>query len=120
VSSETPLTEEEIAERIEYIEKLQKIVESFYWTLFHAEVGGKFHAFLEWCGVMGEHLNICKDIAKTGADPFDMNRHTGKTLPVELYRLKYMAEKMECIFDGAIEVNIPEGENDGKLPVADA
>src|SRR3546814_11175744 len=33
-----------------------------------------------------------------------MNRHTGETPPIAGYRLSYMTEKMECIFDGLITV----------------
>src|SRR3546814_2182567 len=70
-----------------------------YTTLFRS-----FHAFLEWCGVMGEHLNITSDLLKQGLPAFEMNRHTGETPPIAGYRLSYMTEKMECIFDGLITV----------------
>jgi hypothetical protein len=88
----------------EFVRVLHDEVSHLYRRLFGLNVGGRFHAFLEWCGVMTEHLNIVGDLVAGGHDAFDMNRHTGETLPVSPYRLSYMAEKMECIFDGAIEV----------------
>lgn len=88
----------------EFVRTLHDEVAHLYKRLFGLNVGGRFHAFLEWCGVMTEHLNIVGDLVAKGHDAFDMNRHTGETLPVAPYRLSYMAEKMECIFDGAIEV----------------
>jgi hypothetical protein len=100
----------------EFVRTLKGEVDHLYKRLFHLNVGGRFHAFLEWCGVMGEHLNIVGDLVEQGANPFDMNRHTGETLPVAPYRLAYMAEKMECIFDGAIEVRPARpGEIDADL-----
>src|SRR3546814_1273430 len=53
---------------------------------------------------MGEHLNITSDLLKQGLPAFEMNRHTGETPPIAGYRLSYMTEKMECIFDGLITV----------------
>lgn len=88
----------------EFVTALKKETSELYRRLFLLGVGSRFHAFLEWCGVMGEHLNIVSDLIEQGHDPFDMNRHTGQTLPVAPYRLAYMAEKMECIFDGTISV----------------
>src|SRR3546814_12182441 len=40
-----------------------------------------------------------------------MNRHTGETPPIAGYRLSYMAEKMECIFDGSIKVTAATDED---------
>lgn len=92
----------------EFVTILKAEVQGFYWRLFNLKVGSRFHSFLEWCGVMGEHLNIASDILNQGLPAFEMNRHTGETPPIPGYRLSYMAEKMECIFDGLITVKVAE------------
>ena len=107
--TETYSPEDQAAD-LAYIETLKKEVEGFYARLFHYNVGGRFHAFLEWCGVMSEHLNICEDMVRKGIPGFSRNRHTGETPEIPGYRLDYMAEKMECIFDGLIKVT-PQKES---------
>jgi len=99
---------------LEFIERLRAQMEDLYKTLFQMNVGGRFHAFLEWCGVMNEHLNICEDMIRSGVPAFEMNRHTGNTPDIPGYRLTYMAEKMECIFDGLLEIK-PANEK-GDIP----
>jgi len=89
---------------LDYLFDLRQEIEGLYKRLFLLNVGGRFHAFLEWCGVMNEHLNICEDIIRAGAPAFTMNRHTGATPPIPPYRLTYMGEKLECIFDGMLSV----------------
>jgi hypothetical protein len=108
---ETGMTREEA---IVFIGDLKKTVNLFYGSLFSLGTGGKFHAFVEWCGVMGEHLNIVEGLVKNGHNPFADNVHSGHTLPIPSYQLAYMAEKMECIFNGAITVTANTGEADGE------
>jgi len=87
------------------IDRLDDCVSRFYWDLFRNGCGGEFHAFVEWCGVMKEHLNICRSLQKAGIDPFYMNVHTGAPLPIPGYQLAYLAEKIDCIFAGALTVS---------------
>ncbi|MFZ3482075.1 hypothetical protein [Sphingomonas sp. 3-13AW] len=96
----------------EFLKALKGEVGNLYARLFQLQVGARFHAFLEWCGVLSEHLQIVSDLHEQGHDPFNMNRHTGRALPVAPYRLAYLAEKMECIFDGAIEVRPARADDD--------
>lgn len=92
------------ARDLDYVNELKEEVNALYLKLFHLNVGGRFHAFLEWCGVMHEHLNICEDMIRRGVPAFEMNRHTGATPDIPGYRLTYMAEKLECIFDGLLDI----------------
>ena len=108
-----PYSKEERARDLAYVEDLKAEVGDLYKRLFTLNVGGRFHAFLEWCGVMGEHLNICEDMIKQGLPAFDMNRHTGQTPPIPPYRLSYMGEKLECIFDGLLTVDAKGDAGDG-------
>lgn len=97
-------SEEQQRKDLDFISDLQVEVNKLYKQLFLLNVGGRFHAFLEWCGVMHEHLNICEDMIRRGVPAFEMNRHTGSTPDIPGYRLNYMAEKLECIFDGLLNV----------------
>ena len=112
-----PYSRDDRQRDLAYIEDLKQEVGDLYKRLFTLNVGGRFHAFLEWCGVMGEHLNICEDMIRQGVRAFDMNRHTGGTPPIPPYRLTYMGEKLECVFDGLLRVEAADLEaptNDNK------
>src|SRR3546814_3687086 len=70
----------------EFVTILKAETQAHYWRLFNLGVGGRFPAFLEWCGVMGEHLNITSDLLKQGLPASEMNRHTGDTPSIAGYR----------------------------------
>ena len=95
---------EDIARKKALIAALENEVEQFYKRLFSLNVGGEFHPFLEWCGVMGEHLRIVDGLLAKGVDATQANVHTGQTLPIPEHQIDYMAEKIECIFSGMLEV----------------
>ncbi len=101
----TELKTTQIDDDIQLVDDLQSEVQAFYARLFSLGTGGRFHAFVEWCGVMSEHLNITRDLLQQGVPAFNINRHTGNTPDIASYRLSYLAEKIECIFDGLIDVN---------------
>lgn len=102
----------QIDQDLELIDDLQSEVQIFYARLFKLGTGGRFHAFVEWCGVMSEHLNITRDLLQQGVAAFNINRHTGNTPDVAGYRLSYLAEKIECIFDGLIEIKSKAPDTD--------
>lgn len=102
----------QLEDDLQLIEDLQNEVQAFYARLFLLGTGGRFHAFVEWCGVMSEHLNITRDLLQQGVPAFNINRHTGNTPEVASFRLSYLGEKIECIFDGLIEVKSNEGAKD--------
>lgn len=104
--ADSTLTPEQIKEDREMIARLKVSVNTFYWALFQEKCGGRFHAFVEWCGLMSEHLKIVDGLIEKGIDAFDMNTHTGRRLPIPEYQLRYFAEKIECIFDGMLEVSL--------------
>ena len=102
----------QLEDDLQLIEDLQNEVQAFYARLFLLGTGGRFHAFVEWCGVMSEHLNITRDLLQQGVPAFNINRHTGNTPEVASFRLSYLAEKIECIFDGLIDVKSNEADKD--------
>ncbi len=104
------MSPEEKEECLRLCAALSSAVTDFYYVLFRLGTGGRFHAFVEWCGVMQEHVKITTDLLNADVDAFNMNVHSGQTLPVPSYRLAYLAEKMECIFNGAVRVAVAENE----------
>lgn len=97
-------TEADVKSDIVYVGELKEIVTQFYWTLFHAKVGARFHAFIEWCGVMSKHLDIMKELLVRGGDPLHGNIHTGTPVDLEQHHWDYLNEKIECIFGGQVKV----------------
>lgn len=81
----------------EALTELRQARERFYWTLFRLRVGSKQHAFIEWCGVMGEHLNMLGDALEDGHDIRELNQHGGAAVRAREYRIRYMGEKLRCI-----------------------
>lgn len=72
----------------------EKAVEAFYWHLYGQQIGSRFHAFIEWCGVMGEYLKMVKE---TGVEPCTLNTHSESACVVPAHQLAYLAEKLNCI-----------------------
>lgn len=89
---------------LEFVDALKSELNDFYYRLFHLGVGTRFHAFLEWNGVMTEHLKIVEGLLQKGVPAFEQNRHTGDAPAIPSFQIEYLAEKMECIFDGLINV----------------
>ncbi len=104
------MTPEYKSEALALVLRLDVEVHALYWRMFALGTGGQFHAFVEWCGVMREHLKIVEGLLKADVDAFNMNTHTGQALPIPQHQLSYLAEKMECIFHGAIEVRVADRE----------
>jgi hypothetical protein len=71
-----------------------KAVEAFYWHLYGQHIGSRFHAFIEWCGVLSEYLKMVKD---SGVEPCALNTHSRVGCAVPEHQLLYMAEKLNCI-----------------------
>ena len=105
-------SQEDIARKKLLVETLKDEVEMFYRRLFAHNVGGEFHPFLEWCGVMSEHLKIVEGLLDKGIDATQANVHTGERLPIPGYQVSYLGEKIECIFSGMLQVkHVEEKEN---------
>lgn len=63
------------------------------------------HPFIEFCSLMSKYVDICERAAVLGIEFPMANRHTGMALPVEEHDLRYLAEKLECIFGPIIDAN---------------
>ena len=87
------------------IAELRALNEKFYWLCFNAGVGSKAHAFIEFNGLMSTYINVLARAATKGIDLHLINEHSGVALPVEMHDVKYMAEKLRCIFGPVLDSN---------------
>jgi hypothetical protein len=58
------------------------------------------HPFIEFCGLMNEYIKACWLANAQGIDFSECNAHCGQELPLEPYMVRYINEKLECIFTG--------------------
>ncbi len=63
------------------------------------------HPFIEFTGLMNEYTKLCFDAHNAGIDFTECSAHSGVPLPIPDYSLRYIAEKLECIFQGALRVS---------------
>jgi hypothetical protein len=81
-------------EREQILSRMQEVVTGFYGA---AQRTG-CHGFLEFCGVMGEYLAVCREAHKNGIDFTQANTHSGQALPIQTFHANYLAEKLNCIY----------------------
>lgn len=105
----------------EVIRKMDRVSNAFCGQA--VQVGN--HAFIEFCGLMGEYEKICRTTMQAGVDFTICNRHIGVPLIAHDYQIRYLAEKFECIFGPLLESKVnrqiffkamgwEEGEPDNK------
>ena len=93
-------------EREAMIAAMERVSSAFY--AMATQIGN--HPFIEFCGLMNEYIALCRDANAAGIDFTQCSRHTGAALPIEGYQVAYLAEKLECIYCGAIKVEAANGE----------
>jgi hypothetical protein len=85
-------TEYSAEERERMLARMAEIAESFYRAA--CRVG--FHQFIEFAGLLNEHIKICKRMHTEGVD-------FGTTeLDPKVHEMAYIAEKIDCIFGEAL------------------
>lgn len=103
---ESPLDEDDKKRLKTCIDKMRRASDGFYGSAVQA---GN-HAFIEFCGVMNEYINICEDNLKQGIDFTMCNQHTDLKMQVDRHRFDYLKEKLHCIFEGMEPVEKITGE----------
>lgn len=83
-------------ERAKAITEMQAVSDGFYAQAVRIGV----HPFIEFCGIMNEYINACKQAQARGIDFSECNTHSGEDLPLETFEVAYINEKLECIFTG--------------------
>lgn len=102
MQTEMEYSEEELKE---LVQDMRSITDRLYWTMFWGSIGGRAHAFIEFCGVMNKYVDICERASSQGIQfPF-YNEHSKKPLPVEDHDVNYLAEKFACIFGPVFKNN---------------
>lgn len=96
---QSELSEERRKELQETITKMQSISSLFYRLAI--QCGN--HAFIEFCGLMNEYINMCQTTLDSGKDFTMCNVHTGQGLVIEEYQADYLGEKFSCIFTGSLK-----------------
>lgn len=81
------------------IERMEICTDVFYPMAQRAEC----HPFLEFNGIMREYIELCRDSLEQNVDFIE-----DWPKSVKLYRLEYMAEKLNCIFGKIFSVATPE------------
>lgn len=92
-------------ERARTINALKQQVQAFYWACFTHNIGGRAHAFLEFCGIMTAYVQVLESAVRAGLDPQELNAHTGEPIPVQGHEIQYLAEKLNCIFGPVLSSN---------------
>lgn len=92
-------------ETLKTILNLRALNEKFYWLCFYTGVGSGAHAFIELNGVMKVYIDLLERAARAGIDPQMVNEHNGAALPAKDHEIRYLAEKLRCMFGPVIDTN---------------
>lgn len=93
------------AELVDIAKEMHAVADRVYWLFFKSGMGGKVHAYIEFCGVLNKYVEICGRAAVRGIDFTASSAHSGKTLPVEVHDMTYLGEKLDCIFGPMLAAN---------------
>lgn len=96
-------------ELLEIIDRMKGAADQTYWIFFRAGIGERAHAFIEFNGLLQKYVSMCEEAAHAGIDFTHANVHSGESFPVQPHDLKYLAEKLRCIFGPFIDAN-PEAK----------
>jgi hypothetical protein len=83
-------------QRERMLEQMRAVASGFYMQA--VRIG--CHPFIEFAGLMNEYIKCCGEAHKQGIDFTRCNTHTGHHLPMRPFEVKYVNEKLECIFTG--------------------
>lgn len=101
-----PVSKEEL---LALTARMRAVSNATYDLFFTTGMGGDVHAFIEFCGLLSKYVDICHRCAEQGVDFRLLNTHLGQSLPVEVHDMRYLGEKLDCIFGPAIRAN-PEAQ----------
>ena len=87
-----------VDERAQALAAMDQLVNAFYAHAVRLNV----HPFLEFTGVMRAYVQSCERAHADGIDFSECNAHAGQQLPMESFEIRYLAEKLNCIFGGRI------------------
>lgn len=87
-------------ERIRALDQMKQASSAFY--MMATRIGN--HPFIEFTGLMNEYIKACQQAHDDGIDFSECNAHSGVELPLKDYHLRYLQEKLECIYGGRVTI----------------
>ena len=78
--------------------RMRALTERFY----HGAVGVQVHAFVEFTGLLSKFVDVCSRAHAKGIDFTQANTHSGRTVPLAVHDVVYLAEKLDCIYGPAL------------------
>jgi hypothetical protein len=87
-------------ERREILDKMRTTSSAFY----AAAVRAGCHAFIEFTGLMNEFIGLCAEADAQGIDWMRANVHGDVHLPFKPHHVKYLSEKLECIYGERLQL----------------
>lgn len=94
-----------VDERVQALAGMDQLVNAFYAHAQRLHV----HPFLEFAGVMRAYVKSCERAHAAGVDFSECNAHAGQQLPMESFEIRYLDEKLNCIFGGRITAVTDDG-----------
>jgi len=89
----------------ETVKTLRSLQDHFYWLSMSRGLSSSVHSFLEFNGLIGKYIDLIERAVAAGIDPRTINEHSKVALPVEEHDMKYLGEKLRCIFGPIIDSN---------------
>jgi hypothetical protein len=81
--------------------RMKRITDAFYGRA----TGVGVHAFIEFCGLMNEFVQVCQEAHARGVNFTQANTHSGQELPFAPHHATYLAEKLNCIYGPSLLSN---------------
>jgi hypothetical protein len=69
------------------------------------------HAYLEFTGLLREYCKVCEENLARGIDFRELNGHRSQRMELQPYQIDYFNEKLNCIFQGLLEVKGVSGDD---------
>jgi hypothetical protein len=77
-------------------------MESVSRVFYAGAVQTNCHPFIEFCGLMNEYIEICRDTHEAGIDFTQASAHGDQMLKFAPHHLAYLREKLNCIYGPSI------------------
>ncbi len=87
-------------QRAVMLDQMDRAVQSFYTMAVQIQN----HPFIEFAGVMGEYVKVCREAHRQGFDFTNAHAHSGHALPIQPFQAAYLGEKIGCIFGPALQL----------------
>lgn len=64
------------------------------------------HSFIEFAGLMNEYIAVCTDMTAVGdLSWIHANTHSDRSLALREHHVRYLAEKLDCIYGASLRAS---------------